>query len=219
MSRVVFTEVFPNPEVQARRDAGDVANALFDRLLHFLIKYLGDIIQSPKSIIVQPGKSAPITCSVKSHEGIEGIYLKNLHSNILFVYKDDNVTKNREYETRLSFSGTVSHFTTTLHNLTKNDNGLYLCEGLKSDPICGDGTLIFVGETCTTGETNFNTYSIVIMVILFVSILVLVIVNIYQKRRHCYSQVIRAPQNIVYEDMTQTIRRNTMGYSNCYTNS
>ncbi|XP_063315249.1 uncharacterized protein LOC134614914 [Pelobates fuscus] len=176
------------------------------------------IIQTPKHIICKPGQSISITCSVESPEELEGVRFKKGEAVLLFIYKDNTNTSNLNYAGHLEFYGIVSNFTVTLNNVTQSDADVYYCEGLTSKKICGKGTVVTV-DNCSehSSSASFDPRLIALMFLVVISVLVHIILIIYQRRK-CRNHVIRAPLNTVYEDMTQTIRRNTMGNNNCYAN-
>ncbi|XP_053309900.1 uncharacterized protein LOC128471928 [Spea bombifrons] len=173
------------------------------------------IMQYPKTILVQSGKLATLRCSITSQEKITRVHLLKRHSSIMNIDNFNKVDIRSDFQTNLVLSGTYLDFNVTLNNLTLNDTDLYSCKGeIKAkEDICSEGTMITV-----IANNGANNCEVEIAIVFFTAILlalttysVFAMVKCYKKRGEIQSA--RLPQNTVYEDMTQTIRRNTMGHS------
>ncbi|KAM4662488.1 uncharacterized protein O3C94_010975 [Discoglossus pictus] len=207
------------------------------------------IIQHPRYIMTKPGDSVNISCSIPSRQKVIGVYFRRRCKRILYIHHEENlVTKEVGYEDRLELTGTVLNFTVTLKNLSKEDIDLYGCDGAfeNKQDICVQSTVIVVSSnsphytidgpsTQLAHKTNQSLNDscvdyihqlhicLIIMasiIALFIfSILIKCLYTIYEKRQSEKTQISLLPQNTVYEDMNQILRRNTMGNSNCYSNS
>lgn len=76
---------------------------------------------------------------------INGVNMRKRFLKILFI-QDMSSWKHKDYEDRLSLSGSTSNFRVTLKNLTVNDSDIYLCDAITMDnnEICSHGTLLIV---------------------------------------------------------------------------
>ncbi|XP_044155770.1 uncharacterized protein LOC122942299 [Bufo gargarizans] len=186
-------------------------------------KHNNILLQVPYQIEANVGENAVINCTVH-HPGTNGTNMRKRFEKIFFI-GPKGISVHSNYRDRLSSSGNKSHFSVTLKNLTVKDSDIYLCDTLvKFSEICAHGTLLIVrppvgniihedksttkeAETCTKNTFAPAPYIVTIsaMLVLFVAVF------IYMKLKES-----KEKQNFnqnTYVDMTQTLRRNTMGNS------
>ncbi|XP_075701634.1 uncharacterized protein LOC142665765 isoform X2 [Rhinoderma darwinii] len=184
-----------------------------------------NILQEPDRIELNSGGKAVLTCSVLESSTI-GSNMRKRFKKILSIVNNSSSIDD-DYKDRLSNSGNSSHFSVTLKNLTVNDTDVYLCCALtmKYIEICSSGTLIIVHEvTYKVKDTakeemeqgyrknSFGptTYIITISAMLVLCLAVLMYMKLKKtKEKQNFNQN-------TYVDMTQIIRRNTMGNSFIY---
>lgn len=186
-----------------------------------------NLLQEPDRIEVNSGQNVVINCTVKGY-AIKGVNMRKRFLKILFI-QDMSSWKHKDYEDRLSLSGSTSNFSVTLKNLTVNDSGIYLCDALTMDnnEICSHGTLLIVrplvekeiyeakdtdkkDQTCSKNSFAHTPYIITISAMLVLCVAVFLYMKLKKsKEKQNFNQN-------TYVDMTQTIRRNTMGNSFIY---
>ncbi|XP_075033832.1 uncharacterized protein LOC142095024 [Mixophyes fleayi] len=177
------------------------------------------ITQEPKHIFVNSGETAVISCKVSKQVDILGIYVRKRFMTIMYINKSNNLTVKSNYKDRLTCSGTVSNFRVILRNLTEEDTDLYLCNGAE---VFGNGTLIVVrapfdnatGNTQDKNPSNSSAH-VPYIITAFILVILCVVSLVFLKYKSSKEQQSRN-QN-TYVDMTQTLRRNTMGNSSIYT--
>ncbi|KAM4034981.1 uncharacterized protein ACNLHF_021689 isoform 2-T2 [Anomaloglossus baeobatrachus] len=181
------------------------------------------------------GEDAVINCSVKGYS-IKGVHVRKRFKKKLFI-KDkcpSNKAGDKNYNGRLSCSGDTSHFSITLKNVTVDDTDIYFCdtETVGHTEICGTGTLLIVHppienviyenkDTVTEGKEQACRKDQFAPIPYIIAILIMFVLcvafSIYMKLKKS-----KEKQNLnhnTYVDMTQTIRRNTMGNSFIYSRS
>nr|XP_033818122.1 T-cell antigen CD7-like isoform X2 [Geotrypetes seraphini] len=208
-------------------------------LLILSVPSLGEfeINQSPYKIIVQEGGSVQITCSFTIQGEPVGVYLqRRLTEKVTYIQNNGDKFFDRNHT---EVFGNVRNFTVTLHWLQKNESDLYMCDGtirIPSStpksliPIRGSGTLVIITDGIYNGSFSRNlledsqtkcsrndssAWMIYVFIVLVVIILILIGVFIFLAKttqtafKHCYKPKKKANQNIVYEDMSYSLRRNT----------
>ncbi|XP_041433012.1 uncharacterized protein LOC121398213 isoform X2 [Xenopus laevis] len=180
----------------------------------------GGIRQHPRQILIKPGGTVNISCTAEHTKNVEGVHLLKRFDKIVYV-NSDNKFHNYVKNIRINVFGNVSvyNFTVTISNVTESDTGFYLCDGMEEDDndICGEGTVLIVtANTFCDNSRNASDSSanhlislvvVIVMLSLFlIPILIFAIYRIYELQM----KNPRQPLNSVYEDMRQTLRRNTM---------
>ncbi|XP_073537299.1 uncharacterized protein [Phyllobates terribilis] len=193
---------------------------------------VNNVLQEPKLLEVNSGEDAIINCTVTGWETL-GVNVRKRFKKILFIKNICNgqMTMDENYRGRLSCSGDRSHFSVTLKNVTVNDTDIYHCDALtvKYTEICGSGTLLIVRPPVakvlyenkdTATEKNEqacqkNTFDPIPYIITILVMLVLCVAfSIYMKLKKTKEK--QNANHNTYVDMTQTLRRNTMGNSFIY---
>ncbi|XP_056406088.1 uncharacterized protein LOC130297544 [Hyla sarda] len=186
----------------------------------------GNVLQQPYQLEVNSGESAVMKCTIKEYR-TKGANMRKRFEKILFIGPSGS-TIATNYEDRLSWSGDMTDFILTLNNLTVNDSDIYLCDTITLDTteICSFGTLLIVrpqvekavyqdkdaaNEEQICGKTSFSLISYIIIPALFV---LCVVIFMYMKRKRTKEK--QSFNQNTYVDMTQTLRRNTMGNSFIY---
>ncbi|XP_066442353.1 uncharacterized protein [Eleutherodactylus coqui] len=188
-----------------------------------------NLLQEPNKIEVNSGGNVVINCTVNGYE-THGIQMRKRFKPIVYIDdKGNNISE--DYKDRLSCSGNRSYVSVTLKNLTVNDSEIYLCDALtiKDTAICSRGTLLIVrppggniineekdnikeerGQTCENKSVDPSPYVITTLAVLLLCMAVFIYMKLKKskEKRNCNQNT--------YVDMTQTIRRNTMGSSFIY---
>ncbi|XP_069808223.1 uncharacterized protein [Dendropsophus ebraccatus] len=184
-----------------------------------------NIIQGPRQLEVNSGEDAVFNCTLQGYH-LKGANIRKRFKKILFVGRNGNHMET-DYLDRLSLSGDLKHFSVTLKNLTVDDSDLYLCDALTvmNDEICGYGTLLIVhlpaakdkdtenkemAKTCSQ-DLSAHIACLIIIAVLFVCCMALCV---YMKHKGSNEKL--NLNHSTYVDMTQTLRRDTMGNSYMY---
>uniref|UniRef100_A0A674JZ21 Ig-like domain-containing protein n=1 Tax=Terrapene triunguis TaxID=2587831 RepID=A0A674JZ21_9SAUR len=111
----------------------------------------------PAILMVNEGESVNITCSVTTKGMLVGMYLKKEVVNAMEVLYITNNGHTRtiafRYKDRIEISVLQTDVRITLHQLQKNDTGLYVCRGSvleNYEPNCvsSQGTILVVKGIC-----------------------------------------------------------------------
>ncbi|XP_029453450.1 uncharacterized protein LOC115089521 [Rhinatrema bivittatum] len=191
------------------------------------------INQSPNEIFVGEGGSVRISCSFTVAGDPVGVYLKRRCSKKIAYFQSNGNTFMERNHTELS--GNVRNFTITLHQLQRNETDWYLCEGAIRNPsisqMWGTGTLVIVladavcddplSAKSATEMTHSSTWQLYLLIAFGIIILVLMFGLVILAARQmdlkeCFKPKKKSSQNLVYEDMSYSLRRNTMSKPTYY---
>ncbi|XP_030062326.1 T-cell antigen CD7 [Microcaecilia unicolor] len=169
-----------------------------------------EINQSPNKIIVQKGGSVQITCSFTFEGRPVGVYLRRrLTESIIYIQNNGDKRFDRNHT---EVSGIVNNFTVTLHQLQENDSDLYLCDGSIYTSVVqriqGRGTLVIV----TDFQQEWKSYLLIMLGVIILFLIGFLIFHAESLRmdvKHCYKPKKKTNQNLVYEDMSYSLKRNT----------
>ncbi|XP_068118348.1 uncharacterized protein [Hyperolius riggenbachi] len=190
--------------------------------------YLNLINQQPLNMTYHFGETAVIICELTTNENIKDIHLRRRFQRIISINNRNESMIPQQYRSRLTWSRIKSKFTIELKNLTDQDNDFYVCDGFTEDrkDIFANGTFLFVekevqilmhGKDATVQNTD-SKYSkqswIVIVAIIIITCVLLLCLAMYAFVKFSASRKVR--NQSTYVDMTQTLRRNTMGNANDY---
>ncbi|NXK28579.1 CD7 protein, partial [Arenaria interpres] len=134
------------------------------------------------------------------------------HEKVLYVSSQNPPTISPAFANRLEYSKEEKKIVITLHNLWKNDSGIYVCVGVFNNSYSLSanrmGTMILVKEVKWTvcGNSLWAIYGLVIVVVLLFSALVWC--TLYRVNIKKYFQ--KKKPNAVYEDMSYSSRRSTL---------
>ncbi|XP_073411519.1 uncharacterized protein [Dendrobates tinctorius] len=194
-----------------------------------------NVVQAPYLLEVNSGEDAIFNCTVTGWQTL-GVNVRKRFKKILFINKTCNDKKpiDLNYKGRLSCSGNLSRFSVILKNLTVTDTDIYYCDTVtvKFTEICGSGTLLIVRppdakvlfenkDTATKEkeqDCQKNAFDPVPYIITILFMLALCVAfSIYMKVKTTKEK--QNANHNTYVDMTQTLRRNTMGNSFSYKQS
>nr|XP_005297632.1 T-cell antigen CD7 [Chrysemys picta bellii] len=187
-----------------------------------------DVTQEPAILMVNEGESVNITCSVTTKGMLVGMYLKKEVVNAMEVLYITNNGHNRtidfRYKDRIEISVLQTDVRITLHQLQKNDTGLYVCRGSvleNYEPNCvsSQGTILMVKEMeqAECHVASWMPYVLSFMALILVSALGYLILSHIDIKKHCQEGK-EKQANIVYEDMSYTLRLNNLATVNPYNN-
>ncbi|NXN18208.1 CD7 protein, partial [Indicator maculatus] len=121
----------------------------------------GVLQQSPLYVNPEPGQSISITCAWNSSYGDEEFYLlKTLmqREKVLHVSSQNASTISLAFANRLEYSKEERKIVITLHNLQKNDSGIYLCAGVVKNvsflSVSESGTMMLIKDVEQTDCSN-----------------------------------------------------------------
>ncbi|XP_030390486.1 T-cell antigen CD7 [Gopherus evgoodei] len=185
-----------------------------------------DVTQKPAVLLVNEGESVNITCSITTKGMLVGMYLKREVENameVLYITNNgSSLTVNFHYKDRINISCLQTEVRITLHQLQKNDTGLYVCRGSileNYEPNCvsSQGTILVVKgmEQAECHMASWVPYVLSFMVLISVSALGYLILSHIDIKKHCQEGK-KKQANTVYEDMSYTLRLNTIATGNPY---
>uniref|UniRef100_A0A452J3I1 Ig-like domain-containing protein n=1 Tax=Gopherus agassizii TaxID=38772 RepID=A0A452J3I1_9SAUR len=165
-------------------------------------------------LLVNEGESVNITCSITTKGMLVGMYLKREVENameVLYITNNgSSLTVNFHYKDRINISCLQTEVRITLHQLQKNDTGLYVCRGSileNYEPNCvsSQGTILVVkGIVCFSIFFKSKSNGVCFVLFCFLQI-----------KKHCQEGK-KKQANTVYEDMSYTLRLNTIATGNPY---
>ncbi|XP_038227748.1 uncharacterized protein LOC119842960 [Dermochelys coriacea] len=184
--------------------------------------------QEPAILIVNEGESVNITCSITTKEKLVGMYLKKEIVNameVLYITNNGNTTTvDFHYKDRIEISLLGTKVRITLHQLQKNDTAVYACSGSvleNFEPHCvlSQGTILVVKEMeqAECCKASWVPYVLSFTVLISVSALGYLILSHIDIKKHCQEGK-KKQANTVYEDMSYTLRLNTLATGNSYSN-
>ncbi|KAH0629539.1 hypothetical protein JD844_011678 [Phrynosoma platyrhinos] len=185
--------------------------------------------QEPIVIIAEEGESVSMVCEF-NHPTIIGLYLKRTLGkpmNVMYVSEHcTNKTENDAYKNRTKCLGLNNKTTITLRQVKKSDSDVYVCEGtllIKKEPntMNSSSIILAVKEISQKNSTEHSSspwmvYALIILSLLMVSILGYLFLSLINIKKYCKRGKEREMSNIVYEDMTYSLRRNTVTKPNLY---
>ncbi|NXE08928.1 CD7 protein, partial [Lophotis ruficrista] len=143
-------------------------------------KTSGVVEQSPLYANPRQGQSVTITCALKSSHGDDGIFLLKTHvqpERVLHVSSQNASTISPAFANRLEYSKEEKRIVITLHNLQKNDSGIYVCAGVVKNASFlsanRSGTMMLVKEVeedCR--NSSWGIYALSTVVVLLFAALV-----------------------------------------------
>ncbi|XP_034646385.1 T-cell antigen CD7 [Trachemys scripta elegans] len=187
-----------------------------------------DVTQEPAILMVNEGESVNITCSVTTKGTLVGMYLKKEVVNAMEVLYITNNGRTRtidfRYKDRIEISVLQTDVWITLHQLQKNDTGLYVCresvlENYEPNCVSSQGTILVVKEMeqAECHMASWMPYVLSFMALILVSALGYLILSHIDIKKHCQEGK-EKQANIVYEDMSYTLRLNNLATVNPYNN-
>ncbi|CAI5766133.1 T-cell antigen CD7 [Podarcis lilfordi] len=191
-----------------------------------------DVTENKPELIVitaEEGESVNITCKF-DQLAMSGLRLRRTlvkAMDVLYVKKQGlHMTKAPEYAYRMEYFQLKNASTIMLKHVKKNDSDGYLCGGtliINQEPrIMNFSTIILaVKEASAMKLTECPSFLWVPYILIFMSLLLLVglgyfILSHIDIKKCCNKGKAAETQNMVYEDMTCSLRRNTM--NNVYNN-
>uniref|UniRef100_A0A8D0GS44 CD7 molecule n=1 Tax=Sphenodon punctatus TaxID=8508 RepID=A0A8D0GS44_SPHPU len=189
------------------------------------------IIQKPPLIIADEGESVNITCQA-SQGTMDGMKLKREVVNdmtVLTVVENPRNISPR-YAQGIEFVEVQNTFVITLRELQKNDTDVYYCRGIavingNHNSVSGSGTMLVVRDKCLEKmkqeerpSLSWLLYVLAFLGLFSVSLLGYIILSHIDIKKHCRRGKKGQAQNIVYEDMNCSLRRNNMATLNVYQN-
>ncbi|XP_064323485.1 T-cell antigen CD7 [Phalacrocorax carbo] len=184
-------------------------------------KTSGDVEQSPLYINSQQGQSVNITCTLKSSQEDEEIFLLKTHmqpESVLYVSSQNVSTIFPAFANRLEYSKQEKKIVITLHKLWKNDSDIYVCARVKNSSflsVSRSGTMLLIKEveqTDCSNSSSWGIYGLTIVAVLLFSVLIHCTLHRVNMKKYFQK---RKP-NAVYEDMSYSSRRNTLTRNNLY---
>uniref|UniRef100_A0A8C0GQ73 Immunoglobulin domain-containing protein n=1 Tax=Chelonoidis abingdonii TaxID=106734 RepID=A0A8C0GQ73_CHEAB len=177
-------------------------------MMKCILEYAREVTQKPDVLLVNEGESVNISCSITTKGMLVGMYLKREVVNameVLYITKNGSkLTINFHYKDRIQPFFLQTEVRIMLHRLQKNDTGLYVCrqsilEDFEPNYVSSQGTILVVkGIVCFS--------------IFFLSVRQM---NSSLIKKHCQEGK-KKQANSVYEDMSYTLRLNTMATGNPY---
>ncbi|TFK01610.1 cytochrome P450 4B1-like [Platysternon megacephalum] len=178
--------------------------------------------------MVNEGESVNITCSVTTKGMLVGMYLKKEVVNameVLYITNNGStLTVNFHYKDRIEISLLKTEVRITLHRLQKNDTALYVCRGsiledFEPNCVSSQGTILVVKEMeqAECHVASWVPYVLSFMALISVSALGYLILSHIAIKKHCQEGK-EKQANTVYEDMSYTLRLNTLATGNPYNN-
>ncbi|XP_078510768.1 uncharacterized protein LOC144770265 [Lissotriton helveticus] len=184
------------------------------------------VFQSPASISVPEGSSVTVTCVITIPGNPQGMNFKRRFRELMYLSetKELHSRLGNEFEERATVSGTATNTTITLHQLRRNDTDWYMCDSavINRGPIkvFGGGTLLIVTDaqlartshqSCQLSYKWKWEYTLLISLALVILTLCAVItINKMGIKQRNQTLKRKRLHNTVYEDMSSSIRRNTM---------
>ncbi|KAG6931573.1 CD7 molecule [Chelydra serpentina] len=192
-----------------------------------------DVIQEPAVLLVNEGESVNITCSLTTKGTLVGIYLKREVVNameVLYIANNGRIhTVSFLYKDRIDISFLSTEVRITLHQLHKNDTALYVCnesilEMYEPNCVSSKGTILVVKDKSPTEMeqaecrmASWVPYVISFLALISVSALGYLILSHIDIKKQCQEGK-KKQSNTVYEDMSYSIRFNTLTTGNSYSN-
>ncbi|XP_077180464.1 T-cell antigen CD7 [Paroedura picta] len=178
------------------------------------------ILQEPTLITVEEGESVNITCHFK-HPDILGLYFRQkLVKDIIVLYALDQGKKKTigaEYKGRIEYFEQQNTVTIMMQQLQKNDSGNYTCDAavlinMKHMLVQGRGTILAVTakKVAKCSSSSWVLYILVIETLLLATALGYFILSQVNVKKYCRKGKATGEQNIIYEDMTCSLRSNTV---------
>ncbi|XP_032648673.1 T-cell antigen CD7 [Chelonoidis abingdonii] len=185
-----------------------------------------EVTQKPDVLLVNEGESVNISCSITTKGMLVGMYLKREVVNameVLYITKNGSkLTINFHYKDRIQPFFLQTEVRIMLHRLQKNDTGLYVCrqsilEDFEPNYVSSQGTILVVKgmEQAECHMASWVPYVLSFMVLISVSALGYLILSHIDIKKHCQEGK-KKQANSVYEDMSYTLRLNTMATGNPY---
>ncbi|XP_077315381.1 uncharacterized protein LOC143935412 isoform X2 [Lithobates pipiens] len=119
---------------------------------NFLVK------QEPKQLLLNPGETAIINCTVIPKEfKVKDLNFRKRFTKLITIRSHNTEYMDKEkYTNRLTYSGQAPHFTLMLKNVTHDDSDLYICDAIIGEfvVIIGEGTYVFAGKQEVTKKEN-----------------------------------------------------------------
>ncbi|XP_034963852.1 uncharacterized protein LOC118081477 [Zootoca vivipara] len=185
----------------------------------------------PELIVItaEEGESVNITCTF-DQLAMSGLHLRRTlvkAMDVLYVKKHGrHMTKAAEYESRMEYFELKNASTIMLKHVKKNDSDGYLCGGtliINQEPrIMNFSTIILaVKEASAMKLIECPSFLWVPYILIFMSLLLLFglgyfILSRIDIKKFCNKGKAAETQNMVYEDMTCSLRHNTV--NNVYNN-
>ncbi|XP_007482862.2 T-cell antigen CD7 [Monodelphis domestica] len=172
--------------------------------------------------MAQEGDTINMTCLVSGK--LRGLYLRRLtvmEMNVIYSSENEFITA-PNYKNRTSTSGFLNNLMITIINVQLNDTDVYICQAIMiHENIQGTGTMVVVTEKKWKQEVGNpkNLQVWVGLIVLFFTIgLALGPLYMMMKklRKKFHLRRIQNPSSSIYEDMSHTLRRNTMCPDNQY---
>ncbi|XP_067403951.1 T-cell antigen CD7 [Emydura macquarii macquarii] len=185
------------------------------------------VTQEPAIAMATEGESVNITCNITKGKLI-GMYLKRQVVNamdVLYVSDQVNPTTHLSYKDRINSSVHLTEVRITLHQLQKNDTDVYVCSGSVLDPnsnprsVVGQGTILVVKEMeqAECQRASWVLYFLPSMALILLFVLGYFVLSRIHIKEHCQRGK-NKQANTVYEDMSYSLRRNTLATGNAYNN-
>nr|XP_008102560.1 PREDICTED: T-cell antigen CD7 isoform X2 [Anolis carolinensis] len=199
--------------------------------LYFLICFSGTSATKENTvkhelivIIAEEGDSVNMTCDFNNPKLI-GVYLKRILGNPMNViyataYGKDK-TEAPEYKNRTEYFQLNNTVMITLRQVKKNDSDAYVCEGalLRNNlphTMNSSSIILAVKEKTEYSSSPWMLYTLIFLSLLVVFILGCFSLSHINVKKYCKKEKGQELQNIVYEDMTCSLRPNTKTTSNVY---
>ncbi|XP_054834227.1 uncharacterized protein LOC129328923 [Eublepharis macularius] len=178
------------------------------------------ILQEPKVATAEEEESVNITCNF-NHPNILGLYLRRKFVKDMEVFYSAGHRKDKrvhyEYKGRIEYFELQNTVIIMLQKLQQNDSDKYICDGavlINQNPVQvqGHGTILVVTakKLIKCSSSFWMWYVFLVVTLLLATALGYFILSHVDAKKYCQKKKGREAQNMVYEDMTYSLRRNTM---------